>query len=1038
MRLPFLLFRFILIIMLFGLTKMQAQETAIYRNAYTEFAGAKTNFIEGNYSLAQKRFDAFIRSFQFSNQNEVVLMRSEAQFYHALAARKLNNANAELLLVKFVDENNSSPLTSLAYFELGQLYFDQELYRDAIACYNKVGANVLTTEQQAEMNFQLAYSLFTSKQFKDAHRLFSQIINTKNQYYYDANYYYGVISYFDNDYPSALTAFQRIEQNSKYDKALPYYIALIYYHQKQYDNLVAYASPKAKTSGIKYQNELNQLLGQTLFNQQKFAEALPYLEFYIEKSSKVRKEDLFQLGFTQYQLKRYEDAIKNFTQLNNLTDSIGQNAMYHLADCYLKTDEKAKARNAFEAASRLKADTVIREMSYFNYGKLSYELNFHNIAINVFREFIKQYPASKQLNEAKRLLSSILENTQNYADALEILESIPDKTPDLWRAYQRILYYRGVEKYNDRKYDEALDLFDKALDKSYIPDISALAYFWKGNIYYKQKKYDEAFTSIEAYMNATSNPVMSEKVNDATANYTMGYSFFKQKAYEDALYYFDKSVNAFVGANAPTSNKALGAQLYPDAILRSGDCNFMLKRYNQASERYDNIIKYKMNGIDYAYYQKGMLAGLIGEYDKKIDNLKQLTKLYPKSFYADDATYQIALTYVSLNNYQAAVETHQQLIGDFPESEYVPKSLVNLGLVYYNIGDYDRSLQFYELVLKRFPKNIEAKEAITGVRDVFVAQGDADGYVNFTKKFPGMEVSDATQDSIAYEIAETYYTKGDCTNAVKEFTKYLAGYSKGAYVLYAHFYRAQCYYSKQEYANAGKDYDYIVEQNRNPFTDQALDKGGRVALYINKDYNKAFTYYRKLYETGSRKELRIESLRGLVKSSFYLKKTAELEQYGGLLIAADDNTPDDIIEAYFFMGLLNYDSKNYAKARQHFQQVSARTTNEKGAQARYLIADIYFKQNDLDSANTHCFKVINETASQTHWVVKGYILLADIYAAKGELFQAKATLKSIIDNYKPEDELKKEARSKLQQLENKKQTSQNFNRITPTMTGIWS
>lgn len=1035
MRLPILLSSFVLLICLIGLPQTQAQETAIYRNAYTEFASAKANFNEGNYSLAQKRFDAFMRSFQYSAVNEVALMRSEAQFYHALSARKLDNANAELLLIKFVDENSSSPFTSLAYFELGQLYFDQELYRDAIACYNKVNNDVLTIEQQAEMNFQLAYSLFTSKQFKDAYRLFSQIINNKNQYYFDANYYYGVIAYFEKDYPSALTAFQRIEQNPKYDKALPYYIALIYYHQKQYDNLITYATPKAKTNGVKYQNELNQLLGQTLFNQQKFAEALPYLEFYTEKSGKVRKEDLFQLGFAQYQLKRYDDAIKNFTQLNNLTDSIGQNAMYHLADCYLKTDEKAKARNAFEAASRLKADTVIREMSYFNYGKLSYELNFQNVAINVFREFIKQYPASKQLTEAKKLLSSLLENTQNYADALEILESISDKTPDLWRAYQRILYYRGVEKYNDQKYDDALALFDKALDKSYIPEISALAHFWKGNIYYKQKKYNEAFSNLDAYLNASSNIEMSDKVNTATANYTIGYAFFKQKAYQDALYYFDKSVNAFVGANAPKSNKALGAQIYPDAILRSGDCNFMLKRYNQAFERYDNIIKYKMNGSDYAFYQKGMLAGLLGEYDKKIDNLQMLIKNYPKSFYSDDATYQMALTYVSLNNYQAAVETHQQLIKDFPESEYVPKSLVNLGLVYYNIGDYARSIQFYELLLKQFPKNIEAKEAMAGVRDVFVAQGDAEGYVNFTKKFPGMEVSNATQDSIGYEIAETYYTKGDCNNAVKEFTKYLANYPKGTYVLYAHFYRAQCYYSKQDYANAGKDYDYIVEQNRNPFTDQALDKGGRVALYINKDYEKAFNYYRKLYETGSRKELRIESLRGLVKSSFHLKKTAELEQYAGLLLAAEDNTPDDILDSYYFMGMLNYDAKNYLKARQNFQQVSARTTNEKGAQARYLTADIHFKQKEFDTAKDFCFKVINETASQSFWVVKGYILLADVYAAKGEIFQAKATLRSIIDNYKPEDELKKEARAKLQLLEKQEAEQSKLQSSNPTNDG---
>ncbi|OWY17176.1 tetratricopeptide repeat protein [Sphingobacteriales bacterium UPWRP_1] len=1002
---------------------LKAQETAVYRNAYTLFTGAKQYYHAANYPLAQKTFEDFLNSYNFTSNKEVELMVSEARFYHAMCARKLNNANAELLLVKFVDENSCSPFTPLAYYELGQLYFEQELYRDAIACYNKVNPDALDPDQEAAYNFQMAYSLFTSKQFNDAYKLFARIINNKNQYYYDANYYYGVIAYFNKDYATALSAFQRIEQNPKYDKALPYYIALIYYYQKQYDNLLAYAAPKAKINGIKYQNELNLLVGQTLFNQQQFAEALPYLEFYIDKTGKVRKEDVFQLGFAQYRLQRYNEAIKNFTQLNNLTDSIGQNAMYHLADCYLQTNEKAKARNAFEAASRLNADAVIKEMSYFNYGKLSYELGFHNVAINVFQDFIKNYPNSQQLNEAKTLLSSILETTQNYADALTILESIPNKTPDLWRTYQRIVYYRAVEKYNDQKYDEALDLFNKTLDNPYNPDVTAQAHFWKGNLYFKQKKYDESFSSMEAFLNASGEKNISEKVSAPAAKYTIGYSLFKQKEYEDALPYFDSAIADLSGQTALLGSKSASSQIYPDAILRSGDCNFMLRRYNQAFERYDNIIKYKMKGADYAYYQKGMLAGLLGDYDKKVDNLKLLNKNYPQSYYTDDALFQIALTQVAMNNNQEAVKTHQQLINDYPESEYVPKSLVNLGLIYYNLADYNKSVQFYELVLKRFPKNNEAKEALAGVRDVYVAKGDAEGYVQFTKKFPGMEVSNAAQDSLSYEIAESYYTKGDCNNATTEFTKYLAAYPNGAYILYAHFYRAQCYYSKQDYAKAGKDYDYIVEQGRNLFTEEALDKGGRVALYINKDYNKAFNYYRKLYETGSRKDLRLESLRGLVKASYYLKKSAELDQYATLLVQSDDATPDDIIDAYFFMGMLEYDAKNYNKARQHFQQVSVRTTNEKGAQSRFYTAESYFKQNDLETAKDMCFKVINETSTQTYWVVKGYILLADIYAAKGEIFQAKATLRSIIDNYKPEDELKKEARDKLTALE-KKESSQ--------------
>lgn len=994
-----------------------AQETAVYRNAHALFLQAKQHDAEGNYALAHKEFDTFMRSFAFSNAPEMAVMRTEAQFYHALTARKLHNANAELLLVKFIDENASSIFTSLAYFELGQIYFEQELYRDAIAMYNNVNTANLTDEQKADYNFQMAYSLFTSKQFNDAFRLFSQIINTKNQYYYDANYYYGVIAYFNKDYGTALSAFQRIEQNAKYDKTLPYYIALIYYQQGQFDQLMDYAAPKAKTPGIKYQTELNQLLGQTLFNRQKFTEALPYLEFYTGKSKTLRKEDYYQLGFAQYQLKRYNEAIINFTHLNNLNDSIGQNAMYHLADCYLQVNEKAKARNAFEVAARTNFDPVIKEISTFNYGKLSYELDFQTVATNVFRSFIKDYPTSKLSNEARQLLSTLLENAQNYKDAQQILEGIANKTPELNRAYQRVLYYRGVEFYNEQSPDSAFAYFDKAIKLPMSADVVALSHFWRGNILYKKKEYKAAVTELTEYLRNAGEATVSDKVSGATAKYTIGYAYFKLKDYKQAQRYFDESVANLKEQQLIANPKSVSGQIYPDAILRSGDCNFMQRQYGPALERYDDIVKYKMKGADYAYYQKAMLAGLIGDYDKKIDNLRLLIKNYPKSVYNDDAFYQIAITQVAQNNYQSAVETHQKLINDYPDSEFVPKSLVNLGLIYYNIGDYDRSLQFYELALKRFPKNIESREALTGVRDVFVAKGDADGYVQFAQKFPGMEISNAAQDSISYEIAETYYQRKDCPNATKEFTKYLAAHPNGAYVLYARYYRAICYYNAQDYEKSGKDFDYIAEQSRNPFTEESLNKGGRIALFITKDYQKAFNYYRKLYEIGASKELRTESLRGLVRASYYLKRMAELEQYSGLLLGMDTATPDDFIDANYFLGMLTYETKSYTRAKTYFQQVINRTTNEKGAQARYYLADMAFKQNDLDNALKLCMNVAAETPNQTEWVVRSYLLLADVYAAKGELFQAKATLQSIIANYKPEDNLKKEAREKLKTIE---------------------
>ncbi len=993
-----------------------AQETTIYTEANRTFKMAMEYWNEGNYSLAQEKFDDFLHLTPYSFLQEHENMRVQALYHHALAAKKLNNHDAEMLLVKFIDEETHTQYVPMAYYHLGDIYFGKRYYTDVIDCYSVVNPDLLTEEEYGEYYFRYAYSLFTSKKMDEAQQLFGKIVNIYNQHYFDANYYFGTIAFFKEDYATALGSFQRIEQNKKYAKAIPYYITYIYYLKGQNDNLLKYAVPKTKERGIKYMKEINHMIGQTYYKRQQFTEALPYLKYYVDKSKKVRQEDAYQLAFTQYKLGKYKQAIENFSQLTSVNDTLGQNAAYHLADCYLKANDKERARNAFDLASKMNFDPVIKEISSFNYSKLSYELNYQTIAINNFINFLNVYPTSKFNNEARNMLSSLFETSQNYNDALKVIESIPNKSQQLLQTYQRVAYYRGIEHYNDQRYDDAVRLFNLALSHPYDRNISALAHFWMSDIYYKNKMYDLALANMDAFVNTSNGKVLSDKVNPATANYTMGYSLFKQRKYKQAAAFFDAIVKQLKGKSTLLNNRSVLAHIYPDAILRSADCNFMRKNYASALKKYNQIIQYDLQGSDYAYYQKGILSGLLGNYNDKIDDLYVLLQKYPQSDYTDDALYQIALTQVALEDYQSAIETHGKILTDYNLSEYVPKSLASLGLIYYNIGKYDRALNYYTQILTKYPNNEEGQAALVGAKDVFIAKGDADGYIRFAKQFPNINIGPNAQDSIAYQIAENYYIRGECDRAIPAFGDYLNGFPKGVFQLYAHFYRGQCLYSQEKYAEAGRHYYYILEQPRNLFTDQSLDKGARVAMFIDKNYQKAFDFYEQLYQSTSRKELKLEALQGLVKTSFELRKQKALGKYSDLLLAHPNVTPDDQIDCYYYLGMVSYEERDFPTAATYFEKVAMRASNEQGAKARYLIADMQYKNGQLADAKSSASRVINETSGQEYWVVKSFILMSDIYLQQKEFFQAKATLMSILENYDKEDELRQEAQRKLDNI----------------------
>jgi uncharacterized protein HemY len=79
------------------------------------------------------------------------------------------------------------------------------------------------------------------------------------------------------------------------------------------------------------------------------------------------------------------------------------------------------------------------------------------------------------------------------------------------------------------------------------------------------------------------------------------------------------------------------------------------------------------------------------------------------------------------------------------------------------------------------------------------------------------------------------------------------------------------------------------------------------------------------------------------------------------------------------------------------------------------LAQILLVQNKLSAAETAANKAIQQTTNSTYWNTKSYLLMADIFIAQKDYFNAKATLQSVVKNVKVEL-LRKEALQKLEQV----------------------
>lgn len=1004
---------FILTILLFVFFSIAwAQETQYYADKNKHLKEGLSLVDQALYAPAQLEFELLKQEVAEATDNDEYTLKMFADFYYAYCAAHLNQPNTELLFTRFVEAYHETTLRNKAYFELGNYYFRKNKTVNAVEWYEKVDTRELSNDELITYKFNLGYAYFKRKKFKEAKPLFKSIKDAKHAYSESATYYYGFISFYEEDYKEAEKSFNKLKDSKLYKDAVPYYLIQIYFLRGDYELVVAYADPFIRNPQTENLTEIAHIVGQAYFELGNYESAAPLIEAYISEVKKVSKEELYQLAYAQYKTGDYLNAVNNFQQLNILEDSLGQNATYCLADCYLKTEEKAKARDAFFQASAMAFDPYITEVSKFQYGKLSYELSYTNQAISSLSEFLNEYPKSPYVNEAGNLLSQALLETKNYAKAIEILETFEVSGPAVKKVYQMVCYYRGVELYNDKKYSEALVLVNKSIKTPIDNDILGLSTFLKGNIHYALEDYNEAINDFTKFKQFNIKQSSSEIYASKTlANYNLAYSYFKLKNYLNAASFFELTIKN------PGSINSTNQRIIPDAFLRNADCLFMTRSYTKAIKNYDEVINQNWAGAEYALVQKSLINGLQGNYSDKVNTLKYLNSKFPNNIYKDYALFEMGNAYLNMEDFNSAIVQLKILTGTYPSSNYAAKAYLKLGFAYFNTQQEEKALNAYKKVVIDYKNSEEAKEALRALKELYVYLGRPNEYLLFVQNQAGISVSASEQDSLLFEAAENQYKNGNCAQAIPSLTEYIQLFPTGNFIVSAYYYRADCFFKANNYNEAYPDYKKIIGFGMSKYQETALVKATYIAYEINKDYNEALYLYNELSQKASVQGNRDIALIGMMRCNFKLKNYDELISQASSVLANSSMTAEVQTEATFYKAKALLEKKQYNEAEPYFQQiVNTIPISTIKAEAAYSLALILHKKYLFESSNNACFQIKNDYASYEYWVVKTFILIADNYTMLDNVFQAKATLQSIVDNYDGDQALLQEATEKLQAL----------------------
>lgn len=973
-----------------------AQQPAHYAHADADLANALDLFSKAKYGAAQYEFQHVIE--RIGDRYDGT--RVEAEFHSALCAVRLFNDDAGYRLLTFMDEHPEDLHVPAIRFELFKHMFAQKKWSDALAWSDQVDRLALSTEETEEYRFKRGYAYFQEGDREKALGEFSLVTTAEGVYGAPSLYYASHIQYEKHKYETALNGFRKLETNEDFAKVVPAYIAEILFLQGKYEELNTYVKPLLDDpQGTKRVNEISRLAGEANFRTGNYEAALPYLEKSAQRVG-VDRNDRYILGYAYYKTGNCAKALAEFNLVANGADSVAQLATYHMADCYLRLNEKNYARNAFKRAYEIGKDPKVTEDALFQYAKLAYELSFdpYHEAITALRDYLRAYPNTPRRDEAYEFLLNVYLKTKNYEDALASLDEIQNKDLRLKEAYQKLAYDRGVELYEGRKYADAALFFERALKYPANQNVNARAHFWMAESYYGKgdlpaalRKYDDLRNSPGAY---------STELYEQ-AGYGMGYAFYKLKQYDEAAIAFRRYIGGKQGE----------ARQRADAMLRTGDCYYVAKDYTQALKWYDDAMRTGSPDRDYAQYQKGVCLGLLQKQTEKITTLKGLLSTSPDSPYAADSKFQLGETYVNLENDAEAGKYYNQVITQHVNSPLVRPAMLQTASILKRQGRSEEAIQQFKAIVTKYPTLDESRDALAGLKNLYVELGRVAEYDAYMSSLSFVDPSTIDLDEDYYRSAEQLYFDEKCPQAVGAFGDYLNKYPNGAYALNAHFYRGDCLYRSGQYEQALPDLEETVRRNGAQFMESAL-YGASDILLRDKRWEGALEYFKRLEPLASFPQNALAAKVGQMRCLSELGREAEAAQAAERVAADPNATADMKAQAGLLVakGLLTKNDLEGAYAK--FKVVSTASVNALGAEAKYYMAYVRHLQQQYRKAETEVFDLVKKYPAYDHWKARSFILLGDVYVQLDDRFQAKATLQSVIDHCQ-EPDLVAQARQRL-------------------------
>ncbi len=689
----------------------------------------------------------------------------------------------------------------------------------------------------------------------------------------------------------------------------------------------------------------------------------------IERLPKSKRANQYiKLAYAQYMMQDYENAEKNL-QKGATTDKYKDQVTYltgHIAYAngdYTTAKEKLSSMVDNPAFSEKIKPYMVQ--IYFNDGE-------YDQAITNGKSLL----ASNKFPELKTEISKIIGESyfrqQNYTEAEPYLKTYiqKQKNPTLADYYQM-----GYVLYNAKKYDEAVDYFNKITVGDVSP-ISQNAYYQLGNSYLKTSKKKEALTAFKSASEMDFDKKIQENayLNYAKLSYDVG------NPYESP----SKVLSNYLARYPNSQNTQEINELLIKSYINSGNfaeaSQLLAKIPNKSPE-----LKLKEQEVAYAYgiqlYNQGKIAEASQQFEKA-KTLKNNLQFYARSLY-----WNADCQYLS-GNYQAAIDDLKTLRSTgikIPESQQIP---YQEGYSYLKLSKFDSAVSAFQEYLKN-PKDEYKPDAQLRLADAQLGNNNLDQAITYYNQVSDSKSEDSEYSQ--YQKAVIYGLKNDQKNKIVELEKFVKQYPKSDKIPNTYFELGLAYAETEDYKNSNLYFQKVIDISK--------DNDLVAMSYLNKadnssdqkDYQKAINEYGYIADQYPKTDYALQAITGAKTAFIENGRGKEYEDWAkkkGYSISSSDAE-----ELAFTAAQKEFLNKDYNSASQDFASFLKKypkTTRE--ITSRYYLGESYFQTNKYDQA----IDALKPVASAPNeYQEESLLRLSQMYLKQNKPSDAKLALEAL-------------------------------------------